>query len=115
MSQYARHRGVDELLIAVHPRHAKFYERFIGFEIIGGKRLYESVCCKPAVALALDLNRLSVNHPRAYKRFFGSPFSEDAFRRPPIETGMLAEMRRVVYFTYGDVSAPAKEAAKVCA
>jgi hypothetical protein len=100
MAQSATRRGVDELLIAVHPRHAEFYERFIGFEIIGGERAYETVCNKPAVALALDLNRLAVIHPRAYKRFFGLRFPEEALQYRPISDEFRAELSMMVDESY---------------
>jgi len=100
MAQSARRRGVDELLIAVHPRHAEFYERFIGFQVIGEEREYERVCNKPAVALALDLNRLAVIHPRAYKRFFGLPFPEEELEYRPISDEFRAELSMMVDATY---------------
>src|SRR5581483_1718568 len=31
MAQFARRHGVEHLLIAVHPRHARFYQRAMGF------------------------------------------------------------------------------------
>lgn len=96
MAQFARRHGVDELLIAVHPHHVGFYERFIGFEVIGDERSYSSVCDHPAVAMALDLVRMPVNHPRAYDRFFGKPLppSELELRSPTDHT--LSYLRKVV-------------------
>ena len=75
MAQRARFRGVDDLLIAVHPRHAKFYQRYLGFESIGPLRSYRAVCGQPAVALAVNLNRLYVRDQRACGHLFGVPFS----------------------------------------
>lgn len=66
MAQYAWRRGVDELLIAVHPDHARFYERMIAFRPIGGERSYTPVCNKPAVAMALDLREAALDYPRLY-------------------------------------------------
>jgi hypothetical protein len=73
IAQSAKLRGVDQLLIAVHPRHAKFYSRFLGFEVFGGLRDYEAVRGNPAVGLCLDLNNLRVHSPTAYDRLFGRP------------------------------------------
>ena len=96
MAQRAKRRGIDELLITVHPHHVKFYQRFIGFELFGKERPYESVLDKPAVALALDLNLLHVNHPRAYERFVGKPISAAELSDQPVQSGIRAKMRRIV-------------------
>ena len=96
MAQSAKRRGVDQLLIAVHPRHAKFYERFIGFESIGKERLYRTVCDKPAVAMALDLNWLPIYHPQVYARFFGAPFSDEVLAYHPMSDGLRSELSLVV-------------------
>jgi predicted N-acetyltransferase YhbS len=50
--------AVDALCIAVHPRHAAFYER-LGFRRIGAAKAYGAVNDAPAVALALDLRGAS--------------------------------------------------------
>jgi hypothetical protein len=49
--------GVDELCIAVHPRHAPFYERNFGFTRFGAEKAYGAVRGAPAVGLRLDLHR----------------------------------------------------------
>jgi hypothetical protein len=55
---YARDVGhVDELCIAVHPRHAAFYERRLGFVRFGAEKPYGAVNGAPAVGLRLDLRR----------------------------------------------------------
>lgn len=96
MAQRAKRRGIDELLITVHPHHVKFYQRFIGFELLGEERPYGSVLDKPAVALSLDLNLLHINNPRAYERFFGKPFSAAALSDQKLQRGVRAKMRRIV-------------------
>lgn len=53
--QACRFAGRERLLIAVHPRHARFYRRALGFEQLGGVRMYPSVCDQPAVACEHDL------------------------------------------------------------
>src|SRR6185295_16483461 len=52
--------GVDELCIAVHPRHAPFYERSLGFTRFGAEKPYDAVNGAPAVGLRLDLHRSPV-------------------------------------------------------
>jgi hypothetical protein len=65
-------RGLDEVLIAVHPKHTAFYERFLGFEVVGEERTYATVLGHPAVLMSLDLHGLGDRHPRSYARLFGS-------------------------------------------
>lgn len=60
--------GVDHLLIEVNPRHAGYYRRMLGFEIIGPQRLNQRVNA-PAVLLSLDFR-----HARSQiERFGGNP------------------------------------------
>ena len=47
----------NDVCVAVHPRHAPFYENFLQFEPLGPRRPYSSVQNKPAVAKRLDLCR----------------------------------------------------------
>jgi hypothetical protein len=84
MAQCAEYRGVDELMIAVHPRHALFYQRAMCFTPIGELVSYQSVCGNPAVALSLNLKRAPVDYPREYRRFFGDRFSTRDFQPRPI-------------------------------
>jgi hypothetical protein len=50
--------GVDDLCIAVHPRHAPFYETRLRFQRFGGLVAYDAVNGAPAVGLWLDLREL---------------------------------------------------------
>jgi len=94
-AQLSTYRGIDELLIAVHPRHAKFYERFIAFERIGEEKTYEAVSGNPAVLLALDLNGLRQRNQKAYKRLYGKTIPEHVLQRRPLSHGLLAELREM--------------------
>lgn len=80
-AQAAAYQGVEELLIAVHPRHSAFYRRFFGFELIGDLKAYESVNNNPAVPLSLNLEQLPSKCPKGYKRLFGSRFSDEELTR----------------------------------
>jgi N-acyl-L-homoserine lactone synthetase len=97
MVQCAVRRGVSELLIAVHPRHATFYRR-LGFRVIGEERTYGAVCDQPAVALALDLDLpwIAQNFPRMYRMFFVNWRSDEAYRRRSISPDLLAEYERIL-------------------
>ena len=69
---YSRTHGIDQLLIAVHPKHARFYERYFKFQVFGGLKSYPQVQNRPAVALCLDYRLLAVKHPTTYHLLFGS-------------------------------------------
>lgn len=94
LAQYARFtEHLDEVFIAVHPRHALFYEKFLGFEQVGDVREYPSVQNRPAVLLCLDATTLQQRHPRAYQILFGSPLSKEQLwpARLPVEHRRLLE------------------------
>lgn len=102
MAQCAQIRGVNQLLIAVHPRHARFYQRFTAFEPLGGLTNYQAVCNRPAVALALDLDRAPIDHPDLYQRFFGAPLPADVLAYHPMPEGLREELKPVVESSYDD-------------
>jgi hypothetical protein len=109
VAQLAYYRGVDQLLIAVHPRHARFYHRFLGFDVIAEERTYGKVCGKPAVALSADLVHLSVNHPRVHQWMFGEPFPTAVLEYSPVHWNLLDEMRAIVDTCLGGTSAHERE------
>ena len=63
-----RLKGFDSLLIEVNPRHVLYYEKMLGFTVLGPKRLNKRVNA-PAVLMCLDFS-----HAHAQiSRFGGSP------------------------------------------
>lgn len=84
MVQYARQRGLDELLVAVHPKHARFYRRFMDFQVIGGEAAYPTVRNRPAVALNLNFDRVDQEHPQSYDTFFGERLPDEQLQPHPI-------------------------------
>lgn len=84
MAQYARRRGLDGLMAAVHPRHARFYERFMAFQPVGELKTYQSVCDNPAIALSLDFARVEQEYPDIWQKFFGEPIPEEQLQPRPI-------------------------------
>jgi hypothetical protein len=84
MVQHARSRGIEQLLIAVHPQHARFYERFMGYQRVGPARAYPSVQNAPAVALCLDFAAIDQNRPRCWTMCFGSPLPHEALVAQPM-------------------------------
>jgi len=66
----------DHLCIAVHPRHASFYERRLQFRRFGGVKPYDAVNGAPAVGLLLDLREM--DRPLDGASFGGSLFGPHA-------------------------------------
>src|SRR5205085_456268 len=84
MVQSARLRGVDQLLVTVHPRHARFYHRYMAFETIGEEKAYPMVKNNPALPLCLDFARVDRDHPASYDQFFGERLPASATEYRPM-------------------------------
>ena len=84
MAQYARARGMDQLWIAAHPKHGRFYERFLGFEQIGCETSYPLVRGAPAVACRLDFAQIDQLRPQCYEQYFGTQIPKEELRPRPI-------------------------------
>lgn len=84
MAQFSLHYGVDELWIACHPRHAKLYERRMGFRTMGGLREHPLVKDNPAVPLRVDLVNLRSEYPKVWQRFFGESIPHRLFAPAPL-------------------------------
>ena len=83
-AQYAWHIGLEQLLVAVHPKHARFYKRFMDFEPIGELRSYPAVRNRPAVAMMLDMMRLHRDRPESYYKLFAPAIDHNHFKPQPI-------------------------------
>ena len=55
MLRHCRSHAVDLVLIAVHPRHARFYSTYFDFRNVSDIREHPQVLGNPAVVCALDL------------------------------------------------------------
>ncbi len=75
LCQHSRRFGIDQLVVAVHPKHAAYYERKMGYRRFSEEVTYESLGDAPAVALALDFHEAEVTRPPAYDSIFGEPLS----------------------------------------
>lgn len=84
MMQTAERDGIQQLLIAVHPRHARAYCRAMGFEQIAGRRRYGAVNDELAVALCLDFAFVRRHKPRIWGRFVGPPLPASVLAPCPI-------------------------------
>jgi hypothetical protein len=96
MVQYAHRQGLDGLVVAVHPKHARFYRRYFDFRVIGDQRDYPSVRNRPAVALWMEFARLERECPASYRALIAEPFSEDELRPHPISIADCAYFRPMV-------------------
>jgi hypothetical protein len=67
---------MDHLCIAVHPRHASFYERCLQFRRFGGLKPYGAVNGAPAIGLLLDLR--DMDRPLDADSFAGTLFGPRA-------------------------------------
>jgi hypothetical protein len=84
MIQASVRNGIDQLLIAVHPRHARIYQRAMAFEQIADDRDYPAVNGNPAVLLKLDLARAQVEVPLTWSAIVGQDLPEPVVRPRPI-------------------------------
>jgi hypothetical protein len=93
--QSARENCVQRLLIACHPRHARFYQSFLGFEQMGEERIYEKVCNKPAVACEHDFATLDTAHYKLFDRIYAPMFRRwELYHQPMLieDRNYFAEM-----------------------
>jgi hypothetical protein len=104
MAQYARRQGLAGLLVAVHPRHARFYRRFMGFQQIGDEKAYPTVRNNPAVALCLDFARIDRDRPECYNSFFGEWLPDEELLPHPMDESERDYFRAMVDPTF--ITAP---------
>jgi hypothetical protein len=94
-----RVHGYDRLVIEVNPRHVRYYQRMLGFQVMGPQRMNRRVLA-PAVLLCLDFN-----HTRTQiARFGGQPEAASIERSlypfsfsEAEEAGILARLPRPVW------------------
>jgi hypothetical protein len=94
--QYSHRQGLDELLIAVHPKHARFYRRFMGFEVIGEERSYPTVRNRPAVALCMNFANLAVRRPECHAMFFADKVPDEQLWPQPIPASQREYFRAMI-------------------
>lgn len=73
--QAARRRGVDRLLLAVHPRHAKVYQRLFGCVPCSGVEQYAAVQGRPAVLCMHDFAELDQRRYPLYDHIYGARYT----------------------------------------
>jgi hypothetical protein len=107
MAQHARSYGMDQFVIAVHPQHARFYQRFMGMEQVGPLKTYPSVQNAPAVACCLDFAAIDRTRPKCWDSYFGSRLPESAIRSRPMGDNEISYFQPVAEYA----GAPAPHAA----
>ncbi len=102
MVQSARENGVERLMIACHPRHARFYEGLLGFKRVSEPRNYAPVKNKLAVVLEHDFALQDSRPYRLYQRIYGHTFRHwELYHQPMLkeERDHFAEITEL-YETY---------------
>ena len=85
MYQYAQWCEFDDLLLAVHPRHVRFYERWFRVYRFGPCRPYDLVQGAPAIACRIDLNSVDDVVPADVYQWYTHPaILTHEFHRGPI-------------------------------
>jgi len=75
MAQQAQRNQVDRILLAVHPRHAKVYERLFGCKICSGEKTYAAVEGNPAVLCSHDFAATEIDRYPLYDASHGSTYA----------------------------------------
>ncbi|MDQ6646249.1 MAG: hypothetical protein M3Y93_03310 [Pseudomonadota bacterium] len=89
---YGLHNELSDIVIGVHPRHAKFYERCYGFEVFAPPTSYALVRDNPVVLLRLRLVEALAGDklPRGLADARDNPIPSSAFaHRFEFEPGQL--------------------------
>ncbi|TWT81132.1 hypothetical protein CA13_25800 [Planctomycetes bacterium CA13] len=81
---FARHHGVDELLATVHPRHARIYERVMGFRTISDVAAHGGVLGQPAVLIAAPIDDPDLVISSWHHWYFTNPYSDNDLSRTQI-------------------------------
>lgn len=92
MFQHAIQDGPYRLVIAVHPKHGRFYERFFGFRPLATSRPYHSVQNRPAAAYSLDSTWLLKER---HDQYFGKLFEPEELQAQPMSDLEIATFRTV--------------------
>jgi hypothetical protein len=67
MKQFHVASGGDTWVITVNPKHANFYTKYLGYEPLGPRRIYDQVGGHPAEAFVLDEQIMKSNAPKKHR------------------------------------------------
>jgi hypothetical protein len=93
MQYHTRNNG-DTYVIAVNPRHKKFYTKIIGFVPLGPLRSYAAVQDAPAEAFLLDNQLQRFNSPDTFEFMFGEPLPERVLMAPKMPPSLIRQFSR---------------------
>lgn len=83
MFQHVCWRGCDDVILAIHPRHGKVYERCFHAFPVGEMRLHATYGNQPAICYRLDIQRtLQSLDPVGYAYFVENRIPEVELARP---------------------------------
>jgi hypothetical protein len=102
VAQSAHRRRLSRVLIAVHPRHASFYERTAGFRAFAPTTPYPSVGGKLAVAMELNLTTIGQEAPHLWQKYFGYEYPEVALSPFPVSPDHLRRIAAYWRAIYDD-------------
>ena len=96
--QYAVGQGMDALVLAVHPKHARFYRRYMQFEVMSPQTQYPTVRNRPAVALWLDFSRFEqeLRTHQNFDTFFGDELPREVLQPQPISAAECDYFRPMI-------------------
>jgi hypothetical protein len=81
LQHHVRHGG-DSWVITIHPRHATYYRKVLGFVPLGPRRSYPAVQGHPAEAYFLDAALLRANAPAMHREILGTAVPEAVLTAP---------------------------------
>jgi hypothetical protein len=109
MAQFARYQGIHNLLISVHPRHARFYSRYFGFRPISDRVANcPHVQDHPAIGLNLDFELYDLEKPDSWYDNFGEWMTREQLQPctiPAAEKEFLKGIARESCHRPGDAAA----------
>lgn len=85
MIQYAFWRGYEDLLLAVHPRHHRFYQRYFAATALGNSSPYPAASGSPAMCCRIDMPYLRQNVNRdLWQQYFSEEVPKSRFFVGPV-------------------------------
>jgi len=82
--QYARFQRLDGVMLVSHPKHARFYKRYMGYESIGPIRPYEEVQNQLAEPLRFDFANIGSASEQLYQRILGKQIPKEHLTACPM-------------------------------
>jgi len=99
MMFHARFVGLDKLIAVVHPRHAKFYQRAMGFQTIGGLCSYPHVGGQPGIPILGHVNDRSHYRSRWQRFYFAGEYAPAELSPHTLSQADLAFFRQFLSTT----------------